>query len=470
MCEENSEKLKDCLDKQTYEKILENCYDEVFVLDSKDRVIYVNGAGERHYGMKASEVIGKTIYELNNQGYWYPTINPYVRQEKRRVTLEQKTFLGKLLLTTTTPVLNENGDIELIIYNSRDVTQLEAMKQELERMRAKHSGSNKNDKGYHCDIITHNKKMKELINYAEQVAVVDSNILIMGESGTGKGLLAKHIHNNSLRKDGPFITISCAAIPEELLESELFGYSHGAFTGANKTGKKGLIEVANKGTLFLDEIGELSPRLQAKLLHFIQDLKYIPVGGTKVKTADVRVLSATNRNLLEMTKTGEFREDLYYRLNVIEINIPPLRERPEDIKALVPYFVGKFSNKYHISREISGECMDIFYHYNWPGNVRELENYIERLVVSVREYEIKPHHLKRLHNKSITDPTSMSASMDDLFNSNKLPSKFSFDSIIQRVEEELVNKAVEKHGSSRKVAKAMGISHSKAARLIRKYC
>lgn len=471
-CADNSKKFWWSLGEKIYRQILDNSYDEIFVLDRNGYVIYVNNVCERHYGLKASDVLCRHVDELNDVGYWSPNVMPIVRREKRRITREQTTFLGRRLLTTATPVLDEKGEIVLTVYNTRDITQLDAIKQELEVTRQALTTASKgksDDSGAYCEIITHNIKMKQLINFAEQVAGVDSNVLILGDTGTGKGLFARHIHKHSLRKDGPFITINCAAIPEDLLESELFGYSHGAFTGANRAGKKGLIELADKGVLFFDEIGELSLRLQAKILHFIQERQYIPVGGTEMKTADVRVLSATNRDLLEMISKGEFREDLFYRLNVIEINIPPLRERPEDVRALTSYFLGKFNNKYNVCRDISKECIDILCQYGWPGNVRELENFIERLVVIVREYEIKPCHLTVMQRQKFKKNLSIPVTLDtpDI---SSLPSRVSFDELIEKVEKELITKAVERFGSSRKVAKALKISHSKAARLMRKYC
>jgi len=468
-CAENSENLQWSLGEEVYRQILDNSYDEIFVVDRNGYVIYVNNVCERHYGLKASDILGRHVDDLNDLGYWSPNVMPIVRREKRRVTCEQTTFLGRRLLTTATPILDEKGEIILTIYNTRNITQLEAIKQELEVTRqalATASKEKSNDSEAHCEIITHNEKMKYLINFAEQIAGVDSNVLILGDTGTGKGLFARHIHKNSLRKDGPFITINCAAIPEELLESELFGYSHGAFTGASKSGKKGLIELADKGTLFFDEIGELSLRMQAKILYFVQERQYIPVGGTEMKTADVRILAATNRDLLEMIDKGEFREDLFYRLNVVEINIPPLKERPEDIRALTSYFLGKFNKKYNVCREISKECMDLLCQYSWPGNVRELENFIERLVVAVREYEIKPCHLTLMQRKRFKE----NPNIPDNLEISSLPPNYSFDSFIEKVEKEIITKAVEKFGSSRKVADALMISHSKAARLIRKYC
>jgi PAS domain S-box-containing protein len=462
------DKLKYSLDVETFLKILENSYDEIFVLDQSERVIYVNCASERHYGMKASEILGKTISELNKQGYWYPTITPYVRKNKNKVTLEQTTFTGRKLLTTVTPVVNNNDEIELFIFNSRDITQLELMKQEL-TAKLKELNYIKNDKNINefeslSEIIAHSIKMKEIIKLSELFAGADINILLLGESGTGKGLLAKHIHRHSLRKDGPFLPINCAAIPEDLLESELFGYSGGAFTGAIKGGKKGLIEMADKGSLFLDEIAELSPRLQAKLLQFVQDRTYIPIGSTEIKTADVRILTATNQNLYLKVREGKFRQDLLFRLNIVEINIPPLRERPEDILALTSFFIGKFNKKYNVSRELSKEAVSILCRYSWPGNVRELENFIERLVVAVQEHEIKPRHLNGLQTQIPDNGLEGIIKIDDSF-----PTDLSFDLFMEKVTRELIVNVAHKYGSSRKVAKALKISPSKAARLMRKY-
>ncbi|HHW41699.1 MAG TPA: sigma 54-interacting transcriptional regulator [Syntrophomonadaceae bacterium] len=462
------------LDAATLKKILDNSYDEIFVLDGNGRVIYVNNACERHYGMKVSEVIGKTITELIGLGYWHPPVTPIVHREKRRVTIEQTTYLGKKLITTVTPVFDEKGEIELTVHNARDLTQLEAVKYELEMTRHslvnyRKKSKTDNPKRAFGEIICHSKKMKELVEFAEQIACVDSTVLILGESGTGKGLFARHIHKNSRRKDGPFLALNCAAIPEDLLESELFGYSNGAFTGAERGGKKGLIELANGGTLFLDEIAELSPRLQAKILQVIQERQFIPVGGTEVKKADVRIISATNQDLPDMVEKGSFRKDLYYRLNVIEINIPPLRERPEDIIPLVYFYIEKFNKKYNVCRDVSKECLETLCRYSWPGNVRELENLIERLVVSVRDNEIKTEHLPKLFQQEFkTERRTGNLTVDN--NTFSFPPNVPFDVIMREVEKELITRAYREYGSSRKVAKALKISQTKASRLIRKYC
>lgn len=224
-------------------------------------------------------------------------------------------------------------------------------------------------------------QMEEILKLLERIIPTKAPVLILGESGTGKGLLAEFIHYNSPRKDKPFISINCSAIPETLLESELFGYKKGAFTGAISD-KKGLIELAHGGTLFLDEIGDMPLNLQAKLLKFLESGEFIPLGDTVKRQVDVRILAATNKNIEELVKEGKFREDLYFRLNVIEVKLPPLRERKEDIPALIYFFIEKFSKEH--SKEIKGvtnEALVLLMNYHWPGNIRELKNIIERAVI-----------------------------------------------------------------------------------------
>ena len=236
-------------------------------------------------------------------------------------------------------------------------------------------------------------QVQKLLSLIEQIAPTKSNVLILGESGTGKSLIAELIHKNSPRRDGPFISINCAAIPETLLEAELFGYKKGAFTGA-VSDKKGLIELANGGTLFLDEIGDLPLGLQAKLLKFLETYEFIPLGDIHKKHVDIRLISATNKNLEKLIKEGKFREDLYYRLSVIELRIPPLRERKEDIPVLVYYFIEQVSKHYNKTvKGITNEALPCLLNYDWPGNVRELKNVIERAVILARDEYIRPQDL-----------------------------------------------------------------------------
>ncbi len=451
--------------KLTYEvlkKILDNAFDEIFVYDNNYRVIYVNRACERHYGMKPCEIIGKTFYELLDLKCWYPSVLPIIYKEKRRMTIEQKSYLGEAIITTAVPIFDENGDIELVVMSVRDkIHEIDVARKKLEEDLLNHEKTDEFEDdiiGFVEDnIISRSQEMKKIIELSERVSKVDSTILIRGESGTGKGVLVKHIHKKSNRKDRHLLTINCAAIPEDLLESELFGYAKGAFTGASDTGKVGLIELADKGTVFLDEIGELSLRLQAKLLHVIQDKQFIPIGGRETKKVDIRIIAATNRDLIEMVEDKKFREDLYWRLNVIEIEIPPLRQRPEDVIVLSNYFLNKFNNIYKYTCSLSEECLEFLVNYSWPGNVRQLENIIERLVVTSSKPIIR-----------ISDLPKMFLEESKSEKNNYFPN--SFDLAKEKFEKELITKAYKKFKSSRKVAEVLEISQSKATRLIRKYC
>lgn len=390
------------MDKEILPKILDASFDEIFVIDSKGVVIYVNKACERHYGLTTSEFIGKSSYELAAKGFWYPSVTPQILRNKKRISLIQETLIGVKLLVTATPVLDEKGNVSMIVMNARDVTELIKLKKQVnettnlaEKYKTEADEFRKRELDTDNFIIS-SREMENVFEMAKRVATVDSNVLILGESGTGKSFLAKWIHKMSKRCKGPFVTLNCASIPEQLFESELFGYTPGAFTGANKYGKTGLIELADKGTLFLDEIAEIPLRLQAKLLEVIEERKFIKVGGKETKTIDIRILAATNRDLKTLVKKGLFRDDLYYRLNVIEITIPPLRERLEDIMPLVSYYIQKYNKKYGCKHRFAKESLDILLSYSWPGNVRELSHVIERLVVIV------PVMFHTFHKKSMT--------------------------------------------------------------------
>ncbi|MGI6686141.1 MAG: sigma-54 interaction domain-containing protein [Bacillota bacterium] len=449
----------------TLKKILDHSYDEIYVTNAEGIVIYVNNAAERHYGVKAEDIIGKSSQEISEKKLWGPRVSPIAIKRKRSFTLEQKTCTGKTLLTTATPIWDKDGNLELVVENSRDITETEGIKFELEQSmkllkRYKHEVEELRKKELHSpDFICQSKKMSDLLELAQRIAAVDSTVLLQGESGTGKGIVAKYIHKNSPRNKGPFIPINCATIPGELMESELFGYDKGAFTGAHEKGKIGLIELASEGTLFLDEIGELPMRMQAKLLQVLQDNQYFKVGGREVQKANCRIIAATNRNLKEMVDKGEYREDLYYRLNIFEIEIPPLRERTEEIIPLINYFLDKFNMKYKMSHHISQNCLNILANYTWPGNVRELENTIERLVVVTPDTIIEECHLPKHFQESKTDNSLI-----------MFPRQLPLEEAINEVEKKLIEKAYKELGSSYEVAKALKTSQSKASRLIRKYC
>jgi len=302
--------------------------------------------------------------------------------------------------------------------------------------------------------------MEPVLELMVRVSQVESTVLITGESGVGKEVAAKRIHRLSRKENGPFITINCGAIPENLMESELFGYEKGSFTGAGKEGKIGLMEAANGGNIFLDEIGELPLNLQVKLLRVIQEKVIYRIGGIKPITLDVRIIAATNRNLKEMVRKKTFREDLFYRLNVVQIEIPPLRQRREDILPLSQYFLSKYCSKYNKQKRISPQVFKIFESYYWPGNIRELENVIERAVILSQGDSIDVNHLPEnlyvVHNEQ--------AEIEVIVRGIT-----SLNDGVQLMEKELLRKALGTEKSSRKTALLLGITHTTVLRKAKQY-
>ncbi len=305
--------------------------------------------------------------------------------------------------------------------------------------------------------IAGSKAMRRVVSLVQKVAKVDSNILIMGETGVGKEMAARSVHNCSRRMDGPFIKLNCGAIPEHLLESELFGYESGAFTGAKKEGKIGLIELADCGTLLLDEVADLPITMQVKLLRVLEERLVMRVGGTKSKKVDFRLIAATNKNLEQMVKKQKFREDLFYRLNVIPVVIPPLRERKEDIIPFILFFLDKFNKKYDMAKEISPEVIQSLLKYEWPGNIRELENTIERLMVTTDSNIIQIEEMKQ--NTGINIVGS--------FEDEKSPK--ALGTVLEETERNLIYQAFKNCKTTREMADVLGISQSAVVRKIKKY-
>lgn len=307
------------------------------------------------------------------------------------------------------------------------------------------------------NIIANSNEMKRVFNVASKVALVDSTVLIQGQSGVGKGVVSRFIHQKSSRNNGPFIVIDCGAIPTNLLESELFGYVPGAFTSSAKEGKVGLVELANNGTLFLDEIGELPLDLQTKILRVIQDRKIMKIGAEEIIPVNIRIIAATNRNLEDMVKQNNFRQDLYYRLSVVPINIPPLCERKDDIKPLVEISLKKFNLKYSFKKKIDAECMNTLIEYNWPGNVRELENIVEYLVVTSNSDII---------NKNTLPPGIQS---EDLSEQISLENVESLNDAIRIAEVKLLSDAMNRSKSTAEMADILKLDRSTISRKLKKY-
>jgi PAS domain S-box-containing protein len=444
--------------------IFDSSYDEIFVTDGDGNTLRVNKAGERFYGVKAEEIVGMNVNQLEQLGFFSPSITPQIIKEKRRITSVQTTKSGKKLIVTGNPMFDQEGNIIRIVTNSRDITELSNLRQRLEETEKLMENYRvelaklRKERLKSIDIIGRSSTMKHILELAEKVALVDSTVLIEGESGVGKGVIASKIHQLSKRCERPFITVNCGAIPENLIESELFGYEGGAFTGAKKEGKKGLIEMANGGTLFLDEIGELPLNLQVKLLHVIQEKRLMKVGGGESIDVNVRILAATNRNIQHLIKERKFREDLYYRLNVVPVVVPPLRHRKEDIPALIDNFLEAISEKYEIHKKVSSEARELLTAYNWPGNVRELENLIERLVVTIDAHEIMPGHLPDyiLHS----DGSSEKVFVLDIC---------SMRNATEQVERQLLQKALVKFRNTYRMANALEVDQSTIVRKMQRY-
>jgi len=371
------------------EAIFDRSADGLMICDGEGTILKMNRSAEKLNGVKALEVVGKDVRTLVKEGQIDRSATQEVLETKRQVSVIQTTpKSGDTLLVTGTPVFNDTNDVVFVVVNERDISLIENMRQELAR--AREESEKIRDKLTELtllelqenDIVAQSSSMKQTLRLALKLSRIDaSHILIQGESGTGKGLLAKFIHKHSSRSKKPFIQINCAALPENLLEAELFGYEKGAFTGARETGKAGLFELASGGTLFLDEIAEMSPVIQAKLLKCLDDHEIMPVGGTTAKKIDCSILAATNRNLERRILEKQFRLDLLHRLNTFTLSIPPLRDRPEDILELVAICLKKCNKKYNRRAHIGFRAFEVLKSYPFPGNVRELINIIKQAVV-----------------------------------------------------------------------------------------
>ncbi len=398
---------------------------------------------------------------MENSGVFYPSATCRVLKTGQRITMLQKNKLNHEILVTALPIKDNKQDVFRVVCFSYDITDLFKIKKQIGVLEKNAEIYIKNLKCLESEeikfpnVVGKSKEMQKIFKLLTKVADFDVNVIITGESGVGKSYFAKLIHNISKRHKESFIEVNCGAIPENLLESELFGYEGGSFTGAKKEGKAGLIELAQNGTLFLDEIGEIPLNLQVKLLKVIQDKTFNRIGGTKPIKINFRLVTATNRDLKDLIKQKKFREDLFYRLNVVSINIPPLRERKEDIINLILYFMGNFNEKYNLNKSLSDSVINNLINYDWIGNIRELENVIERtLLISEEDIiteEFLPDNIKELHKEM--NAQQRNTLQEDLDN----------------YEKNIVLKAFEKYKTTVGVGKALGISQATAVRKIKKY-
>lgn len=468
--------------KERYLQILEAVQDGICVFDREGTVTYINGSYNEITGENISE--GDNIHEISPNGSRMRVLE---KGQKIMGEISQKKN-GKSVVANIVPIIvNQQitGGIS-VVKNLSEIEELidrishlsaktEYLEEELHRRKKLNPAFNR--------IVGVSNKLYDAMKLAAKTADNNFNVLIRGESGTGKELIAEAIHYSSERATQPFIRVNCAAIPENLLESEMFGHVKGAYTGAIKT-KIGKFELADKGTIFLDEIGELDKSMQAKMLRVIQKKEFQRVGDDRTITVDARIIAATNRNLEELVENGEFREDLYYRLNVIPIWLPPLRERREDIPVLSEYFLNKIAEELGCEpKQLSGEAMDALIHYSWPGNIRELENVMERINILADGREVQkedlPHYISENYHTAVNDEVPSEAVTENgLYDAGLSLGKTSAEEIVtgndeimpwEYYEREIIRKALKKYGSYNAAGKALGLTHKTVAAKARKY-
>jgi PAS domain S-box-containing protein len=451
-----------------YKIALDHLYDGVFITDSECKILYVNEAYTKMSGLKYEDVVGHYVDDLEAKGIFKNSTSPHVRRENKIISSIGKAKDGVEMLITGKPIYDENNELIYVVVNQRDISDLEIMRQKLivtenkmavvEKERKKKEEENEYYKKQffnNTGIIGDSEEIRDVIYLINKIAPLDVTVLITGESGVGKEVIANEIFQKSSRKNKQFIKVNCAAIPTNLLESELFGYEKGAFTGADKA-KKGLFQLADGGTIFLDEIGDIPLEIQPKLLRALQQKEVVPVGGTQIQKLDVRIIAATNKDLSQQVKEGKFRKDLYYRLNVFPIEIPPLRERKRDIYALGEYFLKQYNKKYGKSVVLSSEAYSLLMNYDWPGNVRELQNIIERLIIISDDQTVI--------NKDQIEKIMFPNTMFDITKSEK-----GLKEIIQEIEKEILIDVLKNTGTTRKAAKKLKIDQSTLVKKLKKY-
>ena len=428
--------------------VIEAIHDNVAIVDHNGVMRWVSSCFERTYGVSRDRIIGRTTYELEAERVFSPSVAALVLKTRRVVTLTEVTRSGRYNIVTGVPIYGDDGDVSFVVSYSVDMRYSRQLHEEYQKINALLSPAVETPSGGQAFGGT----MRAIAATLEKLARVDTTVLITGESGVGKNVVARLAHHLSDRAEGPLVEINCAGIPAPLLESELFGYEAGAFTGASHKGKEGRIALADKGTLFLDEIGELPLRLQAKLLQVIQEKRIVKLGGVRPVSIDFRLVAATNQDLEALVEKKRFRSDLFFRLNVLPLRIPPLRERREEIVPLSLGILEEMNAKYGTAKTFSEGVRRHFAAYSWPGNIRELRNVIERLVIVSADTVIEPDELPE-HLFRRPPPSA----------GNSLPAA------LEALERHMILEAYKACGTTTGVAKALGISQPTAARKIARW-
>jgi len=440
--------------------------DGISICDSRGNIVACNEAFSKMSGLKLQDIVGKNGKDLLKNKIIDKSVVLEVIATKRQInTMISIKPTKKQILSTGTPVFDEDGNIEMIIVNERDMTQLNSLKEKLDKTRLVKEKYKDKLAGIGMlglkdqEIIAASHKIRQVLKIGYKFAKLGvSNILLLGESGTGKNLLSKFIYNNSVRRKKPFIEINCAAIPESLLEAELFGYEKGAFTGAGARGKVWLFELAHEGTLFLDEIGDLALSVQAKLLKYLDNQEIFHIGGIKPIKVDCIIIAATNRDLKKLVNQGDFREDLFYRLNSVSLRIPPMRERREDIFKLAYHFLNIYNKNYGFKKRFSPQAIEQLLSYRLHGNVRELKNIINSAVL--------------MSEKDVLEKSIVNAMAELGVENNSQYIKHSDDTIslkeqLLSVEKKFFENAVSRYQSTREIAKHLKLSQSSVVRKLK---
>lgn len=464
--EESKLKLAEFI-RTNYDTLLEllNCVNVgIYITDGKGITLLVNNESLKTGGLGREELVGKSMTDLVNIGYVTESASLRAINSGAQESIIQQLNDGGQVYITGVP-LNKNGTTEIVVCTERDITEttrLHEILEEKDKINQKYKDEleylRKQNSHIDSSIIAQSETMSNIIDMAFRIAKWETTVLITGESGTGKEVMANYIYQNSLRSGKPFIKVNCSAIPENLMESEFFGYEKGAFTGASNEGKLGFFELANEGTLFLDEIGELPLSMQSKLLRAIQEHEIIHIGGKNAISVDVRIITATNINLKKAIQDGRFREDLYYRLNIIPLEIPPLRDRKEDIIHLAINFVDFFNQKYSQHKLLSKDAAQALMCYEWPGNIRELKNIIERIILTVDGDEITKKHI---NNQIYFDMSEN--------RSKEFAAGLSLQEQVENFEKDLINNLMSKCSNANEVSKVLHVNRSTISKKIKKY-
>ncbi|TWI73006.1 PAS domain S-box-containing protein [Desulfobotulus alkaliphilus] len=446
--------------------ILDAIPEGVFVTNLEGITLYVNRMYEQLTGLSRHQVLGRQVRTLVEEGVFDVALNPEVVRKSKTVTHTQRLRNGKMLVLTGTPVFDESGALRLVITFARDITRISQLNEQISEQKQLIEQTNEQmaymarEQSLTTTPVFASKVMRETLSFLQTMAKTDATLLILGETGVGKDVFARYVHGQSQRCDKVMMKVDCGSISESLVESEMFGYMAGAFTGASSKGKAGYFELAKGSTIFLDEIGEMPLTMQTRLLRVLQDGEIMRIGGNKPVKVDARIIAATNRDLVSSIEEGKFRQDLFYRLNVATVKIPPLRERRADIPLLAETFLRQYSLRYHKQIAFMDITLETLTHYHWPGNVRELENLVHSLVITHEGPLIAPADLPpSIHGKK----TETAEDYKEFLQGER-----SLKEIMAEIESDFLNRAIRHHGSVQQVARIFKINRSTIFRKINK--